>query len=160
HKLGTQQDQDIVVYKPKNKLSGFDYEVIPGEKYLILYNDTMANKEKFKTVSYVQLSDSLVFKFRIFISSKKKNVYFNVLGQLGSELLVRSNVNAPTGAIYSCNLSQTNKLGVFVKNYLDQLGSSYIIGNKLVSAYSNDSLSFLVIRDSTGEIMKTISIPP
>ncbi|MGZ3904492.1 MAG: prolyl oligopeptidase family serine peptidase, partial [Bacteroidia bacterium] len=160
HKLGTSQENDILVYKPQDGFKSFSYEVTPDEKHMVLYVDSAKQGEYFRTVLLAKLNDDLNVQFKLCISSKKKDVYFNVLGELNGKLLIQSNYSSPNGAVFSYDYGAVNHLSVFIKQYKDQLESSYVIGKSIINAYSNDSLSFVVVFDSTGKITKTMSIPP
>jgi prolyl oligopeptidase len=162
HKLGTNQKEDLLVYKPENEFSDVDFEVTPEEKYLILYRGSSEDKKVMHKISCVELNSALTFNFKDVINLETKQlINFSVLGVLSEKLLVQSNFGALNGAIYSYDAKGTNIKGVFVPGYGDvQLENAIVFGNKLLTVYNNDSSSYAVIRDSTGKILKAVTIPP
>lgn len=159
HEIGTSQVQDKLVYKPANELKYFGYQVTQDGRHLILYKDTLIDKVWHKTVSTLELTTWPTTSFKTFLSTKKKEVYFEVVGNLNGRMIIRSNLNAPNGALFACNPNVANKLEVLIKAYRDRLDESRIVKDRIISIYSNDSASVLVISDSTGKILNGVNIP-
>jgi len=159
HKIGTNQDEDLLVFSPKNEYSDFGFERTPEGKYLVLYYSTRVKSLSTHFVSLIALNDSLVFRPKTLILSKAKNTYFKVLGELNGKMLVKSNLSAPNGAIFQYTMSGTNQRDVLVEQYTQQLDNAKIIGHKLILVYNSEKQARAVIRDSLGKELKAWRIP-
>ncbi len=163
HKLGTRQSEDILIHKPSNKSTPFVYDVTPEGKYLILFKDTVIEGTPLYYVMYSELKNGPLPNFKVFISlipTKGKLIDINVLGEMNGKLLVQSNFNAPTGAIFKYDLSGRNKKQVVVPAYNNtQLEFAKIVGNKILTLYSNDTASFAYLHDSTGKAIHGLRVP-
>ncbi|MEO8760812.1 MAG: prolyl oligopeptidase family serine peptidase [Bacteroidia bacterium] len=161
HKLGTPQSNDVLIYKPQNKLKHFDFEVTPEEKYLILYNDTIVDHQSVQRVSHLALNENFNSSFKVFISViSDKHIEFDVLGVLNERLIVKSTIKTPTGAVFSYDPNGRNKREILVKPYANQLEFCKMVGNKILTVYSDDTSSYAAIRDSTGKIAGILTTPP
>ncbi|MFI5150938.1 MAG: prolyl oligopeptidase family serine peptidase [Bacteroidia bacterium] len=158
HKLGTAETDDLLVYGSSNDLSYFSYERTPEGKYLVLYTSGIEKPPTWVT-SLIPLNDSLKFSPRTLIISKSKDNYFDVLGELGGKLLVRSNQSAPNGAVFTYNPQGTNQREVFVNPSSQILNSAFIFHDHLILTYSGEKPDMAVIRDREGKVMKTLKLP-
>ena len=161
HRLGTSQSKDILVYKSDNRFKYFDFKVTPDEKYLILNYDTTADKTNIQRVSYAVLNDSLQFNFKTFISViSDKALSFNVLGVLDGKFIVQSNIKMPTGGLFAYDPNGRNKRELFVGGLNEQLEFSKMVGDKILTVYSDDTSSYAVIRNSAGKMVSLLKTPP
>ena len=146
HKLGTKQENDILIYEPENELSFIRFSVTLGEKYMVLE----CKKNNSHVLSISQLTNINKIEFNDFIIYKNDELFYNVLGELNGKLLVHSNLNAPNGAIYSFLPDKVNQGEIFVPGIKDQLENVRIIGQKLFCTYDELNQSYGLIVDSTG----------
>ncbi len=162
HKLGTKQSRDLLIYKPKNKLSAFLFDVTPEGKYLILYKDTVVDNTWLHQVSYADLKNDPSVIFKTFISlipTKNKRPDINVLGELDGKLIVQSNFNAATGAIFKYDISGYNKKEFLITPFKNQLEFAKIVGNKIITVYSDDTSSYTILWDSLGKRVHQLKAP-
>jgi len=162
HRMGTKQKEDILVYKPSNNYDVFSFLVTPENKYLVIERgDSIYQKISISDLSSgFNLSSSFIFENKDFIITKKnKNTFYDILGELNDKLLVRTNMYAPNGAIYSFNPKEINRAEVFLPQVLEQLKSAVIIDNKLLCIFNNNKKSFGLVVDSTGELLYKWFIP-
>ncbi|HXC03116.1 MAG TPA: prolyl oligopeptidase family serine peptidase, partial [Bacteroidia bacterium] len=158
HKLGTEQTDDVLVYSSENEFSNFNFSRTPEGKYLVLYTAGVGKKFSWVT-TLIPLNDSLKFIPHTLIISKSKDVYFDVLGELGGKLLVRSNLSAPNGAIFAYNPDGTNDREVFADPLTEQLNGAYIFGGHLILTYSGDKQNRAIVRNKTGKEVKILKLP-
>ena len=162
HKLGTKQNQDLLIYKPQSKLSVFSFDVTPEGKYLILDKDTMVDNTHIRQISYSVLIDNPSVDFTTFISlipSKNKRPNINVLGELNGKLIVQSDFNAPSGAIFKYDIKGKNKKEFLITPFKNQLEFAKIVGNKIVTVYSDDTSSYAILWDSLGRRLHQLKTP-
>jgi prolyl oligopeptidase len=160
HVLGTSQTVDIPVFIPENYMDDFSFEVTPAKKYLILTCKKIRDDKTSTTISYKSLPFNVNEPFNIFISSEKKTLNFNVIGELNDKLLIASNMNARNGMLYKCDPTRLNALDKFIPQYKERLLSASIINeNKIVVLYNGDKRSYAVINDSSGNKLKSWTIP-
>ena len=159
HRIGTNQKDDILIYKPESEYSILDFNISEQKGYAIIKREFMNSGKKYYAISFSNLKDSLKFNFKDFIITTKEDLYFDVIGKLNGKFLVQTNYFAPNGAIYKYDPVGINRAEKFIPEYADQLQYSKIMGNKIISAYSTDSVSFGVIKDSTGKFLNIWRIP-
>ncbi|MBK9048619.1 MAG: S9 family peptidase [Bacteroidetes bacterium] len=155
HRVGTNQNNDLLVYKPTNEYDGFSFLVTPENKYLIIERTGSV----YTRLSISLLNDSLIFENKDFIITNNKNIYYDVLGELNGKLLIRSNIYAPNGAIYQFNINAINQGEIFLPEGSQQLESSVIIDNKILCTLSSGKKSFALVVDSTGKLLYRWFIP-
>jgi prolyl oligopeptidase len=162
HLLGTDQKFDVSVYPAEQINDYFSFEVVSSGKYLIIYKAYTLNNEKEyrRNVSYRRLPLNNEDKFKNFIESDNRDVYFNVVDEVDDKLIVTSNLNARNGAIYKCNPEKINSFERLVPQYQERLQTAKLINNKKILAlYNGDKRSFVIINDSTGKKLKSWAIP-
>lgn len=159
HKIGTKQCSDIQIYRPENEYSDIDFEVTPKHQYLIIYHSRQKNNKQASIVSSMLLPIDTVQELKDFIISSEKGIYFDVLGEVSTGLLVRTNFKAINGAIYKYDPNKTNNGEVFIPQYKERLEYSKMIGDKILKIYNDDKQSFATICDSTGKDLTAWEIP-
>lgn len=162
HKLGTKQSQDVVIYKPQSKSSAFLFDITPEGKYLILYKDTVVDRTYLHQVYYSVLKDNPKGDFKTFISlipNKGKRPNINVLGELNGKLIVQSNFNTPTGAVFKYNINEINKKEFLITPFKNQIEFAKVVGNKLLTVLSDDTSSYAILWDSTGKMLHSLKTP-
>ncbi len=158
HILGTPQSKDRLVFNPENDESTFDFYRTAEGKYLVL-SCSKAGTVPYHTISLIPLTDSLNFTPRTLIISRSGQFYFDVLGELDGKLVVRSNLSAPNGAVFKYNPTGINQRELFVEHGTQQLLSADLFDHKLMLIYDGDKQCRVVIKDSTGQLLKTWRIP-
>jgi prolyl oligopeptidase len=159
HKLGTRQTEDSLIYKPESEFDDFSFEVTPEKHYLILYYSKQKGNDKGSHVSLLPLPVAKSNGFRDFISSKRSDIYFDVLGEINNKILVRTNLNAANGAIYKYSPEGINKAEILVPQFKQLLEYSKLIGNKIIRVYNDNTRTTIKISDQTGKDLTTWQIP-
>jgi len=159
HKIGTRQCNDSLIYKPEGEYSDFSYEVTPENHFLILYHSIKRRNVQGDIVSLLPLPFSPSHRFKDFITSRSKNVFFDVLGESDKKLLVYSNMKAANGAIYKYRTDMLNQREVLFPQCKQRLEYSKIIGRKIIRVYNDNKRSGIIISDSTGKTLTDWKIP-
>ena len=155
HRIGTNQKNDLLVFKPTNQYDNFSFLVTPEKKYLIIERSDSACTR----VSISVLNSNFIFENKDFIITKKKEIYFDILGELNGKILVRSNLSTPNGAIYQFFPNEINQGEIFLPQGTQQLKSSVIIDNKLLSIFNDGKKSFATVHDSISQLLYRWFIP-
>ena len=161
HTLGTSQDQDTPVYTPESLTDYFSFKITPEKKYLI-FTQKFKKGEKFSiTCSYKTLPLNPDEDFKIFIDTEVKDgVNIHAVGEINGKLLVATNKFGNNGSAYRCDLNKKNDFEKFIPQYKERLQSVVIINeNKILTLYNGDKKSYALIADSTGNKLKSWSIP-
>ena len=159
HKMGTKQDEDKLIYSyPDSTNINFDF--FPKEGFVTEQHYSYHGNKRYNTLSVSDLNDSMQFHFKDIIITPYDTIDFHVLGRHNGQLIVESNLNDPNGTVYSINPKLHNELTELIPPNDDQLTSALLMDNKIICAYSNDSLSYLSIFDSTGKRLHYTELPP
>lgn len=160
HKLGTSQDEDLIVYTPESMTDAFGFEVTPGKQHLILSRKKKHNGKTIRFVFQKRLPYNKEEEFKLIIKSDVPGVYFNVIGEVNNKLLVASNLNAKNGVLYKCDPEKLNSFERIGQHYTEQLESAAIINdNKIIVLYNGDKRSYAIVNDSLGNKLNSWRIP-
>lgn len=157
HKVGTSQNQDILVFEnPQFPKRGNYAGTTEDETILILASSDpsgQGNSLAFKrldieTKGFTSIEDGFDFDF-------------SVIDRHGDNLLIRTNYKAPKYKIITVNINNTTK-----ENWTDLipesefvLNGASIIGGNLVIEYMKDASDYLSVYDMAGKYKFDISLP-
>ncbi|MDL2227587.1 prolyl oligopeptidase family serine peptidase [Odoribacter sp. OttesenSCG-928-L07] len=155
HKIGTPQEQDILVYsEPQHPERSFSLDVTDDDKYMFLYTteSTTGNSLAFK-----KSNDK---EFTHIITDFDKE--YTVLDVIGNDLYIITNYDAPNNRLISVPL----KKAADKKHWKDVIperdyvlnGVSYV-GKKLIANYLKDAHSYIEIFDTKGKNSYILDIP-
>ncbi|MCB0659762.1 MAG: S9 family peptidase [Saprospiraceae bacterium] len=154
HKLGTKQSADKVIFGDEIKRRYVGGTVSEDEKYLII---SAANATSGNELYLMDLSQSNPKLVTIQDNMDNDTEYFY---NVGSELFLITNVDAPNKRIVTVNAGQPSKnnwktfLGES-ENVLDvSTGGGYIFAN-----YMKDALSYIKQYDAKGNFIRDIKLP-
>jgi prolyl oligopeptidase len=157
HKLGTTQDQDVLIHKdPAHPNHYFSLGTTEDERfaYLSAGESTSGNALSIKNLTNKDA------KFIPVATGFDHD--FTVLDNIGDSLLVLTNHNAPNSRIVliDANKPQEANWKTFIpEDARDVLTSAEICGDKILALYLHNASSLLRAFDLTGKPIKDIMLP-
>ena len=156
HKLGTKQEDDILIYEdPSKPKRGFSAQITDDERFLIIYQTEGTSKNAFMVKD---LSDTKG-EFISIVDDFTNN--YSVIDNLGDNLLVRTDYNAPNYKIVLVdpkNPSKENWVDL-IPEKKDVMQSVRIIGEKLIITYLQDVTHHVYMFDLNGNPLGEIELP-
>ncbi len=155
HKLGSNESDDKVIFENKDyPLRNYTAEVSSDEKYLFVY-ETESTSGNNLYVKNLQKQDEFVKLTTGF------NYEYDVLNQVGDNLFVLTNYNAPKYKLVRINVNSLD-----VGNWVDVipekkevLKECAIAKDKIIASYMVDAKSKLELYDLKGELLNEIELP-
>ena len=155
HKLGTSSDEDEVMFGNKEfPLRGYTAEVSGDEKYIFVYEteSTSGNNLYVKNLKSKDGFTKLTTGF---------NYDYDVIDQVGDNLIVLTNFRAPKYKLVRINVNTLN-IGNWVdviseKNYV--LKECVLSGDKIIASYMKDAQTKLEIYTVKGDYLYDIDLP-
>jgi prolyl oligopeptidase len=155
HKLGERTENDKVVFENKDyPLRNYTAEVSGDEKYLFVY-ETESTSGNNLYVKNLQENDDFVKLTTGF------NYEYDVLDQVGDNLYVLTNFNAPKYKLVRINVNSLdvgNWIDV-IPEKKDVLKECAIAADKIIASYMVDVKSKLELYDLKGEFLSEIELP-
>jgi prolyl oligopeptidase len=155
HKIGTGQDEDILIYENadfprRNYYAG----TTEDERFLILYEteSTSGNALYFKDLSkkrseFIKLAEGFEYDY-------------GVIGNIDDKLLIKTNEDAPKGMVYMVNTADLSVDRVsIIPEKEEVLESAVILGGKLITEYMKDATSKAYILTLDGELISELELP-
>jgi len=155
HKLGSSQDEDILIYENadfprRNYYAG----TTEDERFLILYEteSTSGNALYFKNLSkkrseFIKLAEGFEYDY-------------GVIGNIDDKLLIKTNEDAPKGMVYMVNTADLSADRVsIIPEKEEVLESAVILGGKLITEYMKDATSKAYILTLDGELVSELELP-
>ena len=162
HRLGTPQEADVLVYaSPEFPKRGWRAAITDDGRYLLLYGSE--GTDPHHRLYYVDLKDAqhpdltgAVVKLVDVIEAS-----YNVIGNVGSVLLVQTDLDAPREKIIAIDLASPAKAGwkTLVAETKDVIKSSGVIGGRLILNYMHDARSQLSVWTLEGKPLGEIPLP-
>lgn len=157
HKLGTDQSQDKLVYEdPAHPQRGVYAGTTEDERFLLLYlSEGATNDNALKVKDLSKPGAQFVDIATTFDHS------FNVIDNIGEELLVMTNDGATRQRLVSINLSTPAKANwkQIIPERAEVLNSVTHVGGKLFASYLKDASSMISIHDVTGKQLGEVALP-
>jgi len=155
HKLGTPIGEDKVIFGNKdNPLRNYSAEVSGDEKYLFIY-ETESTSGNNLYVKNLQANDDFVKLTTGF------NYDYDVLDQVGDNLIVLTNYHAPKYKLVRINVSALdvgNWIDV-IPEKKDVLEECAIANDKIIASYIVDAKTKLELYDIKGNFEQEIELP-
>ncbi|ACB50455.1 prolyl endopeptidase [Crocosphaera subtropica ATCC 51142] len=157
HKLGTSQDNDVLIYdRPDEKEWGFSGGVTEDGQYLII--SVWKGTDSKNLVFYKDLSQKnaqvveLINEFEAdysFIDNEDSIFYF------------RTDLNAPKGKVIGVNINNSDKENwtEIIPETEETLEGVGILNNQFVCDYLQDAKSAIKIYDLQGNFIRDVSLP-
>lgn len=155
HKLGTNAEDDELIFdNTEAPLRNYYATVSSDEKYLFIYETESTNGNNLY-VQNMQKKDGFVKLTTGF------NYDYQVLDQVGDNLIVLTNFQAPKYKLVRIDVNSLN-VGNWIdlipeKNYV--LKECEIAGDKIIASYMKDAKSKLEIYDLKGNYLYDIELP-
>ena len=153
HKLGTPQSSDLLIYEDTlNPLRYHVAQVTDDEKFLLVYvyQGTSGMQLLYKDLRKPETKLKMLFK-------GFDNEY-SVLGNVGEELIVMTNENAPNNCIIKVNPA-TKKRKVLVAASNNKMEGASLTGGFIFANYLEKVSSHIYIHDLNGKRIGAPSIP-
>ena len=156
HKLGQSQSQDKLIYQDEeNPEYGFGATVTEDGRYLILIN-WVGTDDRYR-VLYQDLEDQTSDKISVLIDEFKNE--YSLLGNQGSKLYFKSDLNAPKKCILTIDLAADRAPQVVVPEAADSIESASIVGDSLIVSYLQDAKSQVKVFDLNGKFVRDVELP-
>jgi len=155
HKLGTSAEEDEIIFENKEfPLRNYTAKVSSDEKYLFVY-ETESTSGNNLYVKNLRKKDAFVKLTTGF------NYEYDVLDQVGDNLIVHTNFNAPK---YKLVRIPVNKLDVgnwidVIPEKKDVLKECALAGDKIIASYMVDAKTKLEVYDNRGDYLHEIELP-
>ncbi len=156
HKIGTPVEQDKVIFENNEEpLRSYTADVSSDEKYLFVYETESTNGNNL----YVQNLNKKSDGFRKLTTGF--NYDYRVLDQVGDNLIVLTNYQAPKYKLVRINVNSLD-----VGNWIDLIPEkSYVLqscvlaGDKIITSYMVDAKSKLEVYNQKGKYLYDIELP-
>lgn len=156
HKLGTDQIEDIIVFENKNHpLRNYYAGVTEDERFLVIYetestsgNTLYCEDLRNKKSGFKRLTEGF------------DNEY-NVVDNIGGNLIVRTNYQAPKWKLISINPKnpQPENWKTIIDENEEVLQSAYVMEDRIIAEYMKDAYSKAMIYDKDGNFMEEMNLP-
>ncbi|RLD33324.1 MAG: S9 family peptidase [Bacteroidetes bacterium] len=155
HKLGSSQDEDILIYEnPDFPRRNYYVYTTEDERFLLMHEveSTSGNALWFKDLSkkrseFIKLAEGF------------ENDY-GVIGNIDEKLLIQTNEGAPKGMVYMVNIEDLSADRVtIIPEKEEVLQSTAILGGRLITAYMRDASSKAYINTLAGEQIAELELP-
>jgi len=155
HKLGTPATEDKIIFENKDyPLRNYSADVSGDEKYLFVY-ETESTSGNNLYVKNLQKNDAFVKLTTGF------NYDYKVLDQVGDNLIVLTNYNAPKYKLVRINVNTLN-----IGNWIDVLPEKKdvlkecsLAGDKIIALYMLDAKTKLEVYNIKGDYLDDIELP-
>jgi len=156
HKLGTAQKDDKLIFEDsKNAMRYYYAGTTDDERYLFLSisGGTSGNALAIKELNKPNST------FRTIVPGMEKE--YNIIENIGNEILVLTNEDAPRYKVIKCNPTAKNISWetVIPESPEDVLVSASVVGEKIVVKYLHNAYSKLCIFDLNGNLEHNIELP-
>ncbi len=156
HKLGTPQSEDDLIYQNLDyPLRNYAVSVTEDERFLVLYeSETTSGNALYvkdlsrKNAGFVQL-----------VGNFEKD--YTVLDNLGDELLVLTNYNAPRQHLMLIHPDkpQPENWKTIIPEKEEVLGNASLIGGRIVVQYMKDATSRAYLHNYDGSFISEVNLP-
>lgn len=159
HKLGTKQENDILIYKEAAYgQSIITFDVIGNGQYLVVNSMQVGSPNAETKIFFSRLQQPVASKLDTLLVTKKQ-YSFDVVGLLNNKIVVNTTMDAPHGRLLTFDMQQPNMADELVHEYKDILLDAAIIGNKLVCKYLKDIDYSIAIFDTNAAVLNLIQFP-
>lgn len=154
HKLGTKQSEDKLVYENKQKPEEiYGAAVTDDEKYLLLYvyegsarHNLLYYKDLQKDSKFIPLVD-------------KFEATFSAIGNVGSELFMLTDKNAPNYTIEKWNLNDLSDKKTIIPNKNEVIDGTSLIDGRLIVTYMKDAQNITEVYGLDGNKLFDVPLP-
>ncbi|OQY72729.1 MAG: S9 family peptidase [Ignavibacteriales bacterium UTCHB3] len=154
HKLGTAQSEDVLIYKNDSEPEEmFFADVTEDERYLFI--SVMQGSARHNKLYYKDLKadGEIIPLVDVYEAS------YSVVGNVGENLFVMTNNNAPNYALENWNLSDLSAKKTIIPNKKEVISGVSFVDNKLITTYLKDAQSVVEVYSLTGEKLWDVPLP-
>lgn len=160
HRLGTTQDQDVLIYERKDQREwGFDGQVSDDGKWLVMNVWQGSNPENRVFVFKLDKGVAGLKGQKPIVVFGNPDAEYAVLGNQGSRFYVRTNKNAPNGKIISVDVLKRIAPIALVPEGKETLEGASMVGKKLVATYLKDAHGQVKVFGLNGKFVREIALP-
>ncbi len=156
HKIGTAQDEDILVYEnPEFPLRNYYAGTTEDERFLLLYESesTSGNSLYFKDLEKKESEFTLL--------AEGFDHDYGVVDNIGDKLLLNTNDGAPKNQLFMVDTKKPEKENwkVLIPEKEEVLDGVRLIGDMIMAEYMKDAHSVAQLYTIKGEYAKDIELP-
>lgn len=156
HQLGTPQSQDRLIYEnPGFPLRNYYASVTKDERFLIIYESETTSGNAF----YVKDLSRKNSRFVQVVKGFEKD--YSVIDNIGDQLLVLTNYNAPKKQLVLINPEKPSpdNWTVLIPEKEEVLHGASLIGGHIAANYMQDATSKAYLYDYTGNLIDEVNLP-
>jgi len=156
HKLHTDQKEDVLWYEDNDNPNRNIYGgVSEDERFLILSKSESTSGNAFSIIDLSYESKKELAIIDDFDSD------INLIDNIGDELLILTNRNAPNKKVVKVNLNNPSEENweLVISEESDPIRNTSIIGGKLFVTYLHNAYSLVKVFDLNGKFIKKIELP-
>ena len=157
HRLGTEQAEDILIYKrPDQKEWGFAGQVTEDGKYLVI--SVWKGTDSKNLVFYKNLSQP---ESEVIELINEFEASYNVIDNDGDRFLVQTDLDAPRSRVIAINLEKPQKANwqEIIPESTETLKGVGLLNNQFVTNYLKDARSQIKIFDLDGLFIREVDLP-
>ncbi len=157
HKLGTDQESDILIFNDdKHPLRNF-YAYLTEDKSFLMISESESTSGNSLYAAKINDIDKLEFK----LISKGFDNEYNVVDNIGDQLIINTNLEAPKGKLILVDFDNPDSSGWqdLVPEKDDVLQAAGIVGGKLFVQYLKDASSKAYFYDLEGNFLNELVLP-
>jgi prolyl oligopeptidase len=155
HKVGTPQEEDILVYEnPDEPKRNYYVGTTEDERFLLMYEieSTTGNALYYRDLSKKQNGFTLL--------AEGFEYDYGVIGNVGDKLLVITNEDAPMKMIFMFDTGRPGEgRKTVIPQQYDVLESASIAGGRLITAYMSDAASKVYVHELSGKLITELELP-
>ena len=155
HRIGTDQDQDVLVYKrPDFPDWGFDASVTDDGRYLILtvWKGTDDNYR----ILYRDLTEPYALPIDLIDNFEHE---YSFIGNDGTTFYFKTNLEAPNGRVIAIDVEKPAERQEVIAESDNALSSVGIVGNVFVTEYLKDAKTQVKLYSIDGELVREVAFP-
>jgi len=156
HKLGTKQDEDILIYERlDDKELSFMSKITDDGKYLTLLIDRDSSLKEMFYYRELESNDDFI---RLI---DKEEAFYELIANDDSIFYFQTDLNSPNGKIISIDINNPEKENWkdVIKEQEDIIYNVQFVNNKFVVVYLHDAYHKLKIFNLNGDFEKEIELP-
>jgi len=158
HKIGTEQEQDIIIFKRDNNPSAFfSAYTTSDERYLIVKeNDEKNGKDNF---FYIDFKDSIPF-IKTLIGKLSSDENLSILDNKGDDLIALTFKGGNNGMIVKINPSEPRKWRTLIPEFKSSLVLEVkLLEDKIIVLYQINRKQQIVFFNYNGDVLHAIQLP-
>lgn len=159
HTLGTNQEEDSLVYQLNDTTSKVYFHSLDNERYLIIEKESHVNSKSRTMIQFWDFQEPNSQPRFLLSANVEIGVFFNIVGKVGEKFLVWTNSKAPNGKLQLFDPTMANKQEDFIPQLQEVLHDVRVIGNKVMAVYLKDIDYRLYTFDKSGRLVHKLEYP-